>query len=219
VGRFAAQGVPLMSTRHLVSFAMTSALSMALASGALAAKGKGNGGVVPGPRPALGPLRTVPVPPGAGLRDIITDRNAAILLGKALFWDQQVGSDGRTACATCHFQAGSDTRSLNTLNPGANATFDVHAANSQLAAADFPFHKLSDPANRATVVSDRDDIGGSQGVMKTSFNAVVPGSAVDDGTAIADAVFTDGLGNNVRQVTGRNAPSVVNAIFNQDSFC
>ena len=31
---------------------------------------------------------------------------AAIALGKALLWDMQVGSDGKTACASCHFRAG-----------------------------------------------------------------------------------------------------------------
>ena len=43
----------------------------------------------------------------------------AIALGKALFWDQQAGSDGN-ACASCHFHAGADTRLKNQLNPGFN---------------------------------------------------------------------------------------------------
>lgn len=43
----------------------------------------------------------------------------AIALGKALFWDQQAGSDGN-ACASCHFHAGADTRLRNQLNPGFN---------------------------------------------------------------------------------------------------
>src|SRR5262249_34137514 len=149
VGRFAAQGVPLMSTRHLFPFAMTSALIAVLATGALAAKGPGHDGIAPPPAPApapapvagagIGSLKGVSIPAGPGLAAIVTNRSAAILLGKALFWDQQVGSDGRTACATCHFQAGSDVRGLNTLNPGPNAAFDIHAANSQMVAADFPF--------------------------------------------------------------------------------
>jgi cytochrome c peroxidase len=32
-------------------------------------------------------------------------RQTAIALGKALFWDRQLGSDGQ-ACASCHFHAG-----------------------------------------------------------------------------------------------------------------
>ncbi len=39
----------------------------------------------------------------------IADLTAAQQLGKALFWDIQVGSDGQ-ACASCHFHAGGDIR-------------------------------------------------------------------------------------------------------------
>ena len=35
-------------------------------------------------------------------------RNKLVALGKALFWDMQVGSDGIQACASCHFHAGAD---------------------------------------------------------------------------------------------------------------
>ena len=48
---------------------------------------------------------------------IIKDKKAAIALGKMLFWDSQVGSDG-IACASCHFQAGADNRIKNQINPG-----------------------------------------------------------------------------------------------------
>jgi cytochrome c peroxidase len=43
-------------------------------------------------------------------------RKWLIVLGKALFWDIQVGSDGN-ACASCHFSAGTDSRVTNSLNP------------------------------------------------------------------------------------------------------
>src|SRR5437667_10265338 len=42
---------------------------------------------------------------------------AALVLGKAFFWDMQVGSDGQ-ACGSCHFHAGADSRAKNQLNPG-----------------------------------------------------------------------------------------------------
>jgi cytochrome c peroxidase len=45
---------------------------------------------------------------------------AARQLGKTLFWDMQVGSDGQ-ACASCHFHAGADNRTKNQPNPGLNA--------------------------------------------------------------------------------------------------
>src|SRR5947208_1312914 len=42
---------------------------------------------------------------------------AALVLGKAFFWDMQVGSDGQ-ACGSCHFHAGADSRAKNQLSPG-----------------------------------------------------------------------------------------------------
>jgi cytochrome c peroxidase len=57
----------------------------------------------------------VPLPPNLG--DFIKDKQAALRLGKALFWDMQVGSDGIQACASCHFAAGADNRTRNAINP------------------------------------------------------------------------------------------------------
>ena len=52
------------------------------------------------------PLSTVPVVLDPTLfTDFVQDRDAAILLGKALFWDMNIGSDGQ-ACASCHFAGG-----------------------------------------------------------------------------------------------------------------
>ena len=74
-------------------------------------------------------------------------RPAAQALGKALFWDMQVGSDGIQACASCHFHAGTDNRTKNQLNPnhlGGDHTFQVKpTANQELVAADFPFRRLA----------------------------------------------------------------------------
>src|SRR5690242_7841041 len=68
----------------------------------------------PAPRPEgtrpPAPLRIVPVPQPDQLDQFVADRAAAIRLGKALFWDMQVGSDGIQACGTCHFHAGADSR-------------------------------------------------------------------------------------------------------------
>lgn len=57
----------------------------------------------------------VPLP--ENLDDFITNREAALQLGKAWFWDMQVGSDGVQSCASCHFHAGADNRSKNALDP------------------------------------------------------------------------------------------------------
>src|SRR5262245_13101900 len=62
-----------------------------------------------------GPLGNVTVPLPPTLSTYVKDTNKAIALGKALFWDMQVGSDGRTACATCHFHAGADVRTKNAV--------------------------------------------------------------------------------------------------------
>jgi cytochrome c peroxidase len=58
----------------------------------------------------------VPTPPN--LNDFVRDPAMARALGKALFWDMQVGSDGVQACASCHFRAGADPRSKNQVSPG-----------------------------------------------------------------------------------------------------
>src|SRR4029078_4096749 len=63
-------------------------------------------------------LKGVPVPEPPNLGDFVMDRQAAIVLGKALFWDMNAGSNETQACASCHFNAGADTRIKNQLNPG-----------------------------------------------------------------------------------------------------
>src|SRR5262245_7446044 len=77
-------------------------------------------------------LDQVPVPRPPNLADFIKNETVALQLGKAFLWDQQVGSDGRTACASCHHAAGADSRRNNTVNPGANGTLDILPAGGQL---------------------------------------------------------------------------------------
>src|SRR6266849_938666 len=121
----------------------------------------------------LASLKTVPVPVPANIANFIKDNAAAIALGKALFWDQQIGSDGQ-ACASCHFHAGADNRSKNQLDPGLrnqlipggdSAFSPPFGPNYQLTANDFPFHKVVDPninpelaGNPSLVLSDTNDI-------------------------------------------------------------
>ncbi len=63
------------------------------------------------------------------LPNIIKNKAAAIALGKMLFWDSQVGSDG-LACASCHFQAGADNRIKNQINSGMrNASGEIASDN------------------------------------------------------------------------------------------
>src|SRR5262245_22395755 len=61
---------------------------------------------VPNPPPQAdvdvlpGDLRAVAVPTPPNLNDFVRDPAMARALGKALFWDMQVGSDGVQACAS-----------------------------------------------------------------------------------------------------------------------
>lgn len=178
------------------------------------------GGPGPGPGPVLGlinpplaSLKTVTPPTPVGAERYVADQQKLVALGKAFFWDMQAGSDGRTACATCHFHAGADHRLTNQLS-GPAAT-----VNQTLAATDFPFHQLSNPANRAsTVLRDKQQVAGSAGVVARGFSEAQPGSEVDGSTAgNSSAQFAPG-GISVRQVTGRNTPSVINAVFNVRNF-
>ena len=165
------------------------------------------------------PLAQVPVPEPLNLGRFVADREAAIRLGKALFWDMQVGSDGRTACASCHFHAGTDNRVRNTLHPGSDGAFaGGRRANDELAVSDFPFVRFAAPFDRLsprTVVSN--DRVGSQGVNRTRSQGLAAGRSQEPGRSIRDATFQH-LGRNVRQATGRNAPSVINAAFNFANF-
>ena len=165
-------------------------------------------------------LKSVKVPEPDNLDDFIRNKTAAIALGKALFWDMQVGSDGIQSCASCHFHAGVDNRSKNQIHPGPDTTFNTGGGpNYQLTAADYPFHNLTDPNNRDSPLfrPDSNDVTGSQGVFKTKFKAINPASAEDQVEVQPDPVFNVN-GTNVRQVTGRNAPTTINAVHNFRQF-
>ncbi len=170
-------------------------------------------------------LKDVQVPKPTNLAVFVKDEAAAIKLGKSLFWDIQVGSDGLLSCASCHFHAGADNRSKNQINPGLlvmpnpDTTFQVGGApNYQLKPEDYPFHKLSDPNNAgSTVLSDSNDVTSSQGVFNAEFVDVVPGQAEDTVELKPDPVFNV-AGTNVRRVELRNTPTVINAVFNFRNF-
>jgi cytochrome c peroxidase len=76
-------------------------------------------------------LKSIPIPRPSNLARYVADEQALVVLGKALFWDVQVSSDNRIACASCHFHAGADHRRPN-----------------QLASADFPFSRSDMEAGR-----------------------------------------------------------------------
>ena len=197
-------------------------------AGLLGAVALATGQTADAPPPAPPSLKTVAVPEPPNLSDYVQDKQAAILLGKALFWDMQVGSDGVTACATCHFRAGADSRSINQMNPGTLGRDTLgrpapdrvldRGANAHLVAELFPLRVLSNPADRASPpLRDSNDIVSSQGVFATIFQDTVPGQPEELVLRRPDPVFRAG-GLNVRQVPPRHAPSVINAVFNHRNF-
>ncbi len=110
----------------------------------------------------------------------------AVKLGKAMFWDMQIGSDGQ-ACASCHFHVGADNRTRNQLNPGLKqvvpkTTFDTFVpsggggADYTLVQEDFPFYKLTNPDDRdSDLIQEIQDVASSQGVFPSSLdNGVDP---------------------------------------------
>ncbi len=170
-------------------------------------------GVLPPPVPGL-------LSSDSNRSDIVTpiviDKQAAIVLGKALFWDQAVGSD-QMACASCHYHAGTDNRFKNQVSPGlkhaasTGTTFETTASgklsgpNHVLTRSDFPFNPLSD------------DTVASAGTFSGTFSGTVLSSNVDDCARSVDSIFhVKGVG--VRNVEPRNTPSVINAAYNHRNF-
>ena len=49
--------------------------------------------------PQLVSLKQVPIPQPTNAGVYVKDQTSLVVLGKALFWDLQAGSDGKTACA------------------------------------------------------------------------------------------------------------------------
>ena len=183
-------------------------------------------------------LSTVPVPRPSTINEFVKDtddaRRAAVALGKALFWDMQVGSDGVQACATCHFRAGADPRKKNQVSPGLlrfafqtdangkpiavpnpDTAFQGQGPNATLRMTDFPFRQLSEPTNRESpIAADSNNVVSSQGVHYTVFSfSSKPDPDPDN--------FRVGQGNqaaNVRRVEPRNTPTMINAVFNHRNF-
>ena len=165
-------------------------------------------------------LGTVPVPK-PNLAGFVRDEAAAVALGKALFWDMQLGSDGIQTCGSCHFHGGADNRLKNQVNPGTlhgATTFEVAKPNATLTAANFPLHKLANPDDRlSAVLFDADDVVSSQSVTLAKFNDIIPGQAEENCTVTPDPIFNVG-GVNVRRVQPRNTPTMINAIFTFRQF-
>ncbi len=148
---------------------------------------------------------------------VVVNKTAAIALGKALFWDQGVGSD-QMACASCHFHAGADNRVKNQMSPG---LLNVGAASSQIfdnlrsgnksgpnytvKKGDFPF----DP--------NVDDTLTSSGTFSGQYHTSPAGTNDDVCDRGPNALFhVNGIAT--RNVEPRNSPTVINAAYNFRNF-
>lgn len=175
------------------------------------------------------------------LTGIVRDPAAALALGKALFWDMQLGSD-KLACASCHFHAGADSRSKNQLSPGLlrvdnptregnpDLTFgdangrtgsgNIAAPNYTLQDVDFPFHRTQNMTDRnSPVVHDTNDVASSQGSFGGFLLADDPDPLVrfPDFCGGEDPTFMVN-GVSVRKVEPRHTPTTINAVFNHRNF-
>jgi cytochrome c peroxidase len=166
-------------------------------------------------------LKTIPVPEPNNLSQFVKSKSAAIALGKALFWDMQVGSDAVQACASCHFHAGADNRTQNSVSPGLNGgdtTFQAVPPNGTLTAAHFPFTQFQNPDDRnSPMTKSWNDVVSSQGVHNTTFVGQPVNGAAEQCTSPPDPVFNSN-GVNLRRVEQRNAPTVINAVFTFANF-
>jgi cytochrome c peroxidase len=144
-------------------------------------------------------LKSIPVPT-PDLSRYVQDERTLVVLGKALFWDMQLSSDGRVACASCHFHAGADHRLQNQLS---STTSPVRP------------NQVLDPK---TVPLTLDAMGagwrvGSAGIVPRQLLAIGQGGMPDTGSDITGSEYQSLHGLNVRQVGARNAPSVINSVY------
>ena len=174
----------------------------------------------------IGSLKTATKPVDPDLAPggkFVRSQTALLQLGKALFWDQQVGSDGQ-ACASCHFSAGADPRTRNQLKPGLKST--PEDTTFQLAG---PNHTLTSP--NFPLARNDNDVVSSAGVFFRNFRDIqantsgldAPRPAFDRQAAdicqsVADPKGFQVGGVNVRRVEPRNTPTMINAMFNNRNF-
>jgi cytochrome c peroxidase len=174
------------------------------------------------------------------LTGIVKDPKWAVVLGKALFWDVSVGSDGMS-CASCHFHAGADIRVKNALSPGlielpeSDTAFGATAAlppfalgatasggtvdsTYSLVENDFPFHQLADSLNRNSALKvTTNDVVSSAGAVDATFSRIRLIGPFDRCDEVNGDVFHAGAFA-ARQVEPRNTPTMINAVFNHRNF-
>ena len=133
------------------------------------------------------------------LDGIVKDKDWLLVLGRAFFWDQQMGSDGG-ACGSCHFAAGADTRMTGQMNPAFRAPINGGAGDTKFGCTqgtgpngrcitgdetasggtagpnytfveeDYPFRQLADPNVRLSeILINSNDVHSSAGSFDAKF--------------------------------------------------
>ena len=177
----------------------------------------------------------------------VAARNEAAALGKAFFWEMQVGSDSVQACASCHFHAGADNRTkaqLNTNTAGGDLTsFEVEGAggvtlgpNGEVVRESFPFHKLFDPTvstdplvNPGNIERTTNDVLSSMGVSRfqrfddiPAIGTFLPAGASGVASLPPDIgiIEPDPVPANegLRRIEPRHTPTFFAAALNFDNF-
>lgn len=165
--------------------------------------------------------------PASDLSAYIKSKEHLIALGKGLFWDQRVGSDDRTACATCHYHAGVDTRTKHTdsaTNP-AQIRYNhqwsrgdyVDSANVPETGSDAHAFGLIRPTNEKK--EHQTLIIGSQGIRPRVFTGLEMVNGVptekEGRTLTVEERSTYHIPpeaqDKFRQVTRRNASTIINS--------
>jgi cytochrome c peroxidase len=208
-------------------------------------------------REKIEPLGSVSVPdvnvlglldksgPSAAAWPKITNVGQKVLmqsLGKALFWDMQVGSDGITACASCHFNAGADNRVNNQVSPGhkpGEVTTELTPVNSTLNRTHFSgtvngkanaglavnqaglidAGYLRDAANGTpgalgrNAINDINDVVSSQGVLPGQFDGL---SGLRQDFGILDATSAKGF-NTTYSAPNADTPNTVRQVPGRNS--
>lgn len=170
---------------------------------------------------------------------------AAIALGKAFFWDVNFSSNGTVSCASCHYAAGSDHRTRGVVSLPAN--FGIRAPWPRRDADCYQPYELTSsdlisggPEVEGTFARGLFDpqsvsgfglreVIGSLGVPHRYFAGLDAGKKETTGKlagrvetqnkklqAVLDRIDT--IEQTYRQVTPRNAGTVINAVFNSRNF-
>jgi len=185
---------------------------------------------------------------GAARSQKVLARNEAAALGKALFWEMQVGSDTVQACASCHFHAGADNRTkgqINSNTTGGDLTDitvantvggTVDGANAEVTVASFPLHKLidisipTDPlVNPENIERSTNDVMSSMGVSRFTLFVDIPpiGTFLPPGASGVSSLPPDigfavddpvPVNQGFRRVEPRHTPTFFASPMNFDNF-